>query len=219
MRRLLAFLAVFLVLGSLPQNLNAQTTHSQGLEWGFQEGDRFDFVETYTEDDPENPIHIQMDYYLIAPEASVIPDPLTVNDSVLLRRADIYFRNGTKIPSPGIRFAVPIGNWSLLTEIRSATNEMYYQSGEILDEPSYWGFSYDEGGNWSSSTTRFEFAKVDGVLLTIVYTASDIYTNISHTMTVVRVTSFTMDPTILGLVAIGGLTILVIVLLIWERRG
>lgn len=172
-------------------------------------------METYTTEDPENPTHAERNYYIIAPEASVIPDPLTINDSVLLRRADIYFPNGTKMRSIGMYFAVPIGNWSLLTEIRRATNERYYLSGEILDEPSYWGFSYIVA-RWPSSTSRFEFSKADGVLLTTIVAYR--FTNISWTITIVRVTSFALDPTIPGLVATGGLAILVIVLLIRERR-
>ena len=170
-RAALLILVVFLLT---PNPILA--SHSQGLEWGFSEDDRFDFMETHLSIlNATTTNQLGMSYYAIAPVPPDLDDPLCKEDYMPYARAPLFYPNGTQIypNGPKMRFAVPIGNWSLLSQLMLASLSRSNQSGEIQEDNDCWGYdavlSVDD---FFIDTLAVKYSKADGVLLTIRYNST-----------------------------------------------
>ncbi len=172
---ILVLLSVLLLQAGLP-------AQSQGLQWGFQHGDRYDFrFETWPSTINNETGHTQEQVYGIAPTPPAIPDPVGGEGGELPRVLfQLYFSNGTSIeyPSFGID-AVPIGNWTLLTDIAAAsslnasTNVALNGANltfSISDTPVSWGLNQTLSYGDIATVARMYiwmsvYSKTDGVLL------------------------------------------------------
>ncbi len=139
---------------------------SQGLEWGFVNGDRFDFTLT----DPGAGINEQMYMDIITMPALAIPDPLTDWFAIPVPAVGIWWANGTTCSYSGIfvglgavggKKAVPIGNYTHLWALVNVelTGETQEESANV------WGIKWTVDIN---STHEFgvtaTYAKADGFL-------------------------------------------------------
>ncbi len=160
--RKITLLMIFVFIFSLvPVDVVDAEPNSQGLEWGFQEGDHFNY--TLRIPNPENGEYIveKVIVSVVYLEALTYP----VGGHVDLRRGIlISWKNGTptsetmRVP-PDVWDALPIGNWSVFSEWYSESS--LYQ---IHDTPSIWGYTLFHGGDGRSTTETFEYSKTDGAV-------------------------------------------------------
>ncbi len=138
-------------------------SHSQGLEWKYGEGVRYDFHEVFYLGDNETPSLVHdWTYYLIAPNYTELSDPLA-SWYIPTKHALTYWPNGTEMQTGPMPFAVPVGNWSILsTIIESMSDENVTFSA--FESNDVWGYEEERSADISSSLHREEFSKPNGVL-------------------------------------------------------
>jgi len=138
---------------------------SQGLEWGFGAGDRFDFTLISTENVWNDSI------YLNVSSVPGIPDPLNSWTDVPEPSGGAYWANGTSmgvsaliflgLNSIGGKIGLPIGNWTLLESLI----EVELTGEEIIDTTYTWGieWSYDINATHQGQI-KGTYLKSDGYL-------------------------------------------------------
>ena len=148
----------------------AQT--SQNLEWRIGVGDTFYYHFYYNSE----PFLVDEELYAnITGPMAAIPDPLTNFSDIPDVPADIKYLNGS---DPGmmilfvlfsLKMAVPVGNWSLMTElVESVTSitvitETYpIQPVVIVDDWLHWGFTYNVSQTGVDNVMTVIFLKSDG---------------------------------------------------------
>jgi hypothetical protein len=151
-------------------------TQSQGLEWKYGEGTRYDFHETYYQGVNET-LELTYDwtYYLIAPDCSEIADPLDPSQGIPVRRAVTYWPNGTEMRRSGpVSFAVPVGNWSLLSMIVENMSDPS-SSFSAFQSDGIWGCEQQISVDFSTGIYSWEYSKSDGVIVrhTVNFTVLD----------------------------------------------
>ncbi|MDF1537554.1 MAG: hypothetical protein P1Q69_01450 [Candidatus Thorarchaeota archaeon] len=188
-------------------------THSQGFEWKYGEGVQYDFRETFYRGDNETTSLIyDCIYYLIAPNYTELHDPLT--GYVPARSASTYWPNGTEMQTGRLHFAVPVGNWSILSIIiESMSDENVTFSA--FESNDMWGYEQEISTDISSYSYREEFSKYDGVLTKLTY-ESTIFSH--HSLYVIE--RLGISPIILQLVmAIVAALSIVSVLIVYHRMN
>ncbi|TFG99326.1 hypothetical protein E4H12_03125 [Candidatus Thorarchaeota archaeon] len=154
------------------QQLEAEWTVSRfsfhSLEWGVDEGDRFDYRLVITgQIGTMGPLDEYL-YIQVAEEGlSVIP--YTLGDFVdipdIVR--DILWANDSVITidyfDTAIRLAVPIGNWTLLDDLIDA---VAIPGGVDIDDPDpwFWGFSWEIDTGDTLLGIHTDYLKVDGMI-------------------------------------------------------
>ncbi|TFG27319.1 hypothetical protein EU527_18690, partial [Candidatus Thorarchaeota archaeon] len=121
---------------------------SQGLEWGIESGDQWNFdftVKEVNEDD-----FIEVMYFESTGGLTTIPNILTDWVSIPDPTFDITWENGSSIGFYGLififyfivsdTFVVPIGNYTLLGELYE--DSLY--NGTIYNSASYWGMQLND---------------------------------------------------------------------------
>lgn len=166
MKRALQLMLVLSIISMFMITPVAAAT-SQGLEWGFASGDRFDFTLASSEDGWNE----QMYMNITAMPALAIPDPLNTWIGIPVPNSGAWWANGTTIGlyalvfigllAVGSKMAVPIGNFSLLASLITPV----LTGEEIIDQANVWGVQWGEDVN---ATHEFRitatYAKVDGFL-------------------------------------------------------
>ena len=187
--------------------------HSQGLEWKYSEGSRYDFREMYHYGENETTeLGYDWIYYLVAPNYSEIDDPLLMDGGVPFRRAMTYWPNGTVMNTGRLSFAVPVGNWSLLSTLLEAMSDDSYTL-TAFESYDLWGYEENYASDISSFTRRVEFSKSDGVLTRMTYT-SNIF-NYHNSFVTERLS---ISPTVIQLgIAIVAAGSIAIVLVVYHR--
>jgi len=149
----------------------AQT--SQGFEWTVEVGDQYRYNVFYWEEG----IYLHEDMYInITTNHLSVPDPLTDWWDIPEPPAEVYYANGT---SPGMmsmvfiytmKLVVPIGNWTLLSELVEAVTYWDFL-GEAVDNVSsiedtwlHWGYSYNISVVQGLIMVNNTYLKSDGVL-------------------------------------------------------
>jgi hypothetical protein len=173
---LLGFLCL-LLLAATP--VGAVT--NQGLDWGFDVGDRFDFHFRYV--DHQNSMYSkEYDFYFEVVSLSTIPDGitgLTIPYLNLSCAVGYYFANGTDLGPyaavlPGL--ALPVGNWSLWTSIIEAIAHPTadYYTFDASDSGTAWSYYADYGGvGIPHEQGSVIYLKADGVLTRFEWKAWD----------------------------------------------
>ena len=129
------------------------SSHSQGLHWGFQEGDVFYFNYSWGSSSSST----EYSYSATALEQPEITDPLVAGVNSFPRPKFQLSRNVTFGP-----FAVPIGNWSLLSAIAGGR--------DVFETDTTWGFGIigADYGDYKE-TQLWIFSKNDGVQVNSTY--------------------------------------------------
>ncbi len=171
-------IALLLMLASCPLLRTAVPCHIQSLQWGVQEGNRYDLqldsaTVNYSGAGEQN----QVAFYVLALNPPPIPDPLTIEQNTIpVAQFQAYFNNGTIMQGNVLDLAVPIGNWSLLAAVlaegfRNALPDEDTRAN-FSESSTSWGYN----ATWSSSVITFpeasfvvrreiQYSKTDGVLL------------------------------------------------------
>lgn len=142
MKRALELIFVFAVIAFLLMTPVAAAT-DQGLEWGVQDGDRFDFN-----------MHENIDgvvtneaLYMTVTSRPSIANGISNWNAVPGVGVNIFWANGSTMGFSAVifigiffvngEFCFPVGNWTLLTELRSVDPD-----ATIADSIFFWGFSW-----------------------------------------------------------------------------
>lgn len=190
---LIVILGLFLVMTMMMSEVSA--VHSQGLHWGYEEGQEFYFNEKWLfyHGDEGEPTIQESNYLLIDPEHYPIEDPVT-NDSYPPRtHFDVHWINGSPAGDEyilvGRNVAVPIGNWSLLSKVYDAyfskvlSTENHTYSFQLVETGSEWGYTSVRTSyliirtRYWVDTTCYTYSKQDGVLLLLTYESVESWSN------------------------------------------
>ncbi len=150
--KLLTCIGIVSLMSLVPASVSS---HSQGLHWGFQEGDVFYFNYSWETSLRSN----EYSYSATALEQPEITDPLVAGVNWFPRSKFQLSRNVTFGPG-----AVPIGNWSLLSAIaRGGGND-------VFETDTTWGFGTvgADYGDYKETQLRI-FSKNDGVQVNSTY--------------------------------------------------
>jgi len=155
------FSIFLLISGSMSPIMPWQQTN--GLQWGFNDGMRFDFILETSQVNGEGGDVEDLEFYAVAPSLPPISNDSDSLIRIPFARFDIYLKNGTQFGST--RLAVPIGNWTLLSSIALQQPTLRNESIEIIDTQNEWGFLLEDLNPpdyryWY----KIKFSKIDGVL-------------------------------------------------------
>ncbi len=187
-------------------------TQSQGLEWNYNEGTRYDFRETSQVSDNETSrVGYDWTYYLIAGSYYELDDPLNASRGLPLKRAMTYWQNGTEMKTGPMSFAVPVGNWSLLSMV---VENMSYSSFSFsaFESDNIWGYEQRHIER-STYIYRWEFSKSNGVLEKF---TGEYSFNSHHQLIIVERLPFSPGVIQLG-ITIGAAACIVLVILAYHK--
>ncbi|RLI56622.1 MAG: hypothetical protein DRO87_04025 [Candidatus Thorarchaeota archaeon] len=208
----LAFASMFLVMP-----VSAAT--SQGLSWGVTASDEFTYHYVF---DVTNDTSFNEGMNLTIQTVPGLPDPLTSWDAIPEVTSDLVYTNGS---APGLEilgllgmimvggyFAVPVGNFTLLSEL-AMDAAWWTENHTIINDGTYWGISYAVTSGDSTGTISSKYTKSDGVLAAYVLSQHNTTSGDSNSISFTRddtgfdIMSFIQDN--LVLVAAGGVVVLI----------
>ncbi|MFW9932386.1 MAG: hypothetical protein ACFFDR_06990 [Candidatus Thorarchaeota archaeon] len=213
MKHLVLFIAVILVISNLL--LLDTSDNIQGLHWGYSEGARYDFkIEEYT--DLNGSITKHSEYlYSISPEYSNIPDYVGVDDSIPRISFGLFYENGTTAGERNL--AVPVGNWSVYTEIIQKYALDENRSVEIIDIDTEWGYNatiidYE----YFTFSVLIIYSKSDGII--IEHAWEDRVSGFFHSRD--SITRISISPVIQGLAVSGivGIGVISVIAILSKTR-
>ena len=213
MKRALELFVVFAVVACLLMTPVAAVT-DQGLDWGVQNGDRFDFN---MHEDNGGVVANEALYMLVDTRPS-IADGISNWNAVPGVGIDVFWANGSSMGFSALiflgiffvngEFCFPVGNWTLLTELRSSDPD-----ATITDSIFFWGFSWRGTFLDPEMQTHLgvDYMKSDGFLAHYtVETVNQTSQETVYTASITRQGLFLQDNILL----IGGGVVLIIVLAI-----
>ncbi|MHA1864331.1 MAG: hypothetical protein ACTSWA_11230 [Candidatus Thorarchaeota archaeon] len=143
----------------------------QGLEWGIALDDEFTYQMTFTEEGVE--LFSEGLNVTVIETPPTIDDPLTNWTNIGSFDLNMTFYNGTSIGLYGLlflglmtvggHFAVPVGNYSLLTDLAMAES-WWNDNLTLIDNALFWGVSFSATAGEVEQTMMGEFLKEDGFL-------------------------------------------------------
>ena len=161
----ISFIVIFLV-----SPVTAAT--SQGLEWGVAQNDEFTLQFTIV-DEGVTTLDESVNF-TIGTELSIIDDPVTTWNFPP-PSIGMIFANGTYVPPFLIyimeidvidtvgQFVVPIGNFTLLSELLQATS-LWTEDSTIVNDETRWGVHVATGDSEQSTAIDVLYLKADGFL-------------------------------------------------------
>lgn len=168
MRRRYCTTPVVCILTILVLTVCISAVPSQGLAWGYLEGEIYYFSKVNHKVEAGVPSTIEFHYVLYAPAFPAIEDPITNVSAIPQVIFQERLLNGTLVDSqsgPVQLVAVPIGNWSLLTEMYRNLFEHENTTLGIINTPQEWGYVDPILDSETLSTTAtLIYSKSDGVL-------------------------------------------------------
>lgn len=213
MKRALELLFAFAIIAFLLMTPVAAAT-DQGLQWGVQDGDRFDF--NMHQSDGEDVINEAL--YMMVDSRPSIANGISTWSAVPGADIDVFWANGSSMGLSALiflgiffvdgEFCFPVGNWTLLTELRGSDPD-----AQITDSIFFWGFSYR--GTFIDPELQIhlgvDYLKSDGFLAHYtVETVNQTSQETIYTASITRQGLFLQDNILL----IGGGVVLVLVLAI-----
>lgn len=167
MKRALEVLVAFSIASMFLISPVAAAT-SQGLEWGIELNDQYNFDIT-SETNGVNDLDAVI-YFEVTGGLSTIPNILTDWSSIPKPTFTIQWANGTSLGWSALIFifygiatdcwVVPIGNYTLLGELYDAD---VFHNGTVFDTGSYWGMDVNDFlGN--TVDIHVDYLKSDGFL-------------------------------------------------------
>lgn len=211
----------------------------QGLEWGIALDDEFTYQMTFTEEGVE--LFSEGLNVTVIETPPTIDDPLTNWTHIGNFDLNMTFYNGTSIGLYGLlflglmvvggQFAVPVGNYSLLTDLAMAES-WWNENLTLIDNALFWGVSFSATDGEVEQTMMGEFLKEDGFLSRYMIVMSN--SSIESGVTVIRdnlpvLTTTTTNTTGTGFDIVGfvtdnilyigvGIGVLLVLVIIIKRR-
>jgi len=146
---------------------HAEAATSQGLEWGLEVGDQYNY--DYVVTDINNETLMEEVIHFFVTTIPSIPDIMNSWNELPIIEVDITWANGTLMEeiileyllyTMNVEFVLPIGNWTFLTYLYEETAHF---DATISDNSSYWGF---EGilFLFGETTVHVDYLKDDGLM-------------------------------------------------------
>jgi hypothetical protein len=213
MKRARELFFVFVIVAFLLMTPVAAAT-DQGLEWGVQNGDRFDYN---MHESSDGNVADEALYMTVTSRPS-IANSISNWAAVPGVDIDIFWANGSSMGFSALvflgiffvdgEFCFPVGNWTLLTELRGSDPD-----ADITDSIFFWGFSWR--GTFFDPELQVQigvdYLKSDGFLAHYtVETVNQTSQETIYTASITRQGLFLQDNILL----IGGGVVLVLVLAI-----
>lgn len=132
-------LMIFMILVALIPAVGA--INNQGLEWGVEIDDRFDYEVNLTYHNATYDLTIDDEMYVIINDLPGIPDDVSSAAQLTFLDFTTYWYNGTEMThiwKDILMFVpfylLPIGNWTLISELRDASTPEgeFYEDEDIL---------------------------------------------------------------------------------------
>lgn len=211
--RLLVVLLLPILL--CPSAVSAAST--QGLAWGLSVGDRVDYTVTSTVGGATTVSATQTasECYVVVTSLPDIPSVAKSIPSLQIDNVNQSFTNGTEYYF--IWTAVPIGNWTLLSELLLQSMPSSFNA-TIIDTQTEWGF---ESPHYTSNTMTMivRMSKADGAMNYLkeeVYGASSTPQYVFevarksglNSLNMVQLVSITVTLASLGVIAVFGVLII-----------
>ncbi len=167
MKRALQVLVALSIVTMFIVNPVAAAT-SQGLEWGFAFGDKFDYTLTSTyEEGWGEGLYLN----ITAMPSAAIGDPLNTWSSIPEPSLGFWWTNGSSMGFSALiflgiflvggKFAVPIGNFTHIEGLAASV----LTGEEIIDEANVWGIEWSQDINATQEyRATATYSKVDGFL-------------------------------------------------------
>lgn len=192
MKRLLQILIAMSLLATILTSPVAAAT-SQGLSWGVAEDDQFTFMMTFVDEGLETlkeGINVTI---LNAPPT--LNDTLTNWSDIGYSDLNITFYNGTSIGligfillgylSVGGLFFVPIGNFTLLTEL--AHDSIWWNENcTLIDNSLFWGITITEMDGEMEETITAEYLKEDGFTSRYILESTNTTSSVESSVSLIR---------------------------------
>ncbi len=166
---------------------------SQGLEWGVAMDDEFTYRMVFT-DEGEVPIDEGLNVS-ITEVPPVLDDPLTNWTHIGEVTLNLTWYNGTSIGLYALLFlglltvngyfAVPVGNYSLLTNLVMAES-VWNENFTLIDNDLYWGMNMTQTDGDVEETITAEYLKEDGFLSRYLILMTNTTTSDTYGITVIR---------------------------------
>ncbi|MFW9787715.1 MAG: hypothetical protein ACFFE2_04930 [Candidatus Thorarchaeota archaeon] len=182
----MSFVAIFLI-----SPVAAAT--SQGLEWGVAQGDVFTY--DFKVVDEGDTIIDDLVNISIESAPGTIPDPLTDYSGIPIVDVNLVYANGTAmgfealyllgIALTGSGLAVPIGNFSLLSDLIEGSI-FWTENHTLINDGTNWGaqFSSTDAETRMSVSTRYK--KSDGMINRYSLEATNVTSGVSSTVSLTR---------------------------------
>ena len=142
-------------------------SQNDGLSWGFEAGQKLYFKETdlwmHNETTTSS---LSFHFYLVTFDNYSIPDNLTYFP---IARGETFFYNDTSVMTGYFSFAVPIGNWDLLGTSFLSLFSSYYNTIDIINDETSWGFQTTLNLTNNVETRKSIFSKTDGIIVLNLY--------------------------------------------------
>ncbi|MFW9907125.1 MAG: hypothetical protein ACFFEF_01010 [Candidatus Thorarchaeota archaeon] len=216
-------IGIALIIGTLfllPMTY-VNATNTQGLEWGFNVGDKFHYTFTVA--------GTQISYeqgtkniYIEVTSLPPIPDTVTSISNAILSTSYIsgFYENGTPLGfTPYWIVMCPIGNWSLLTQLLEESAESATGDVTIVNNAGQWGYIYVEQFTGATKTTTLYVSKTNGV--TEYYKVYMDYTSQADEyfeLAVPGSLNLPLDSTTLLIIGVAAVVLVILVVVAIKRR-
>lgn len=182
----LSFVAMFLVC-------NVAAATSQGLEWGVALNDEFTFQYTIIEEG-ETTLNEGVNF-TVESTPGTIDDPFTDWSNIDFVDVDLVYTNGSSmgietlyllgIIIVGAGFAVPIGNFTLLTELLM-NSAIWTENHTIVNDGTNWGARMSGTDDEMTMQISVHYLKTDGFIATYTFESTNTTSGISSRVTLIR---------------------------------
>ena len=208
------FLLMLLAIGT------ASAANTQGLTWAFSPGDRidysvrFEFGDAYTYATMKEGTY---NCYVVIGTLPDIPTVVTSIPSLSNYNVEQYFTNGTT--TSFLWVAVPIGNWTLMTEFLEHSMG-YSENTTLINSFTEWGYDQHYQYGETQQNTVLRIAKSDGALQ---YVKQEMIYEDPDYNTVMEITragglGLPIDDSLLIPIAIGAVVVIIVLVLVIRRR-
>ncbi len=151
----------------------AAAATSQNLSWGVADNDQFNFTMDAVSVEEDLGLHEGM-YILVTDTPPTIPNVITDWTQVPEIDYSMKWTNGTDLGMYGLlflgllvlvgeHFAVPMGNWTLMTEVVQ-TYILWNDTTTFTTNSAYWGMSLTYASGGQRLTLAASYLKSDGFL-------------------------------------------------------
>lgn len=170
-------LIVLIIISYAPKDVSS--VNSQSLDWGIEEGQRFDFTLQLVQN---GTLMIGEEIYLLVADLPEINEAFTSLNRIPLTLVSQYWINGSEYDHPLSwnrhveHLAYPIGNWYILTTLGEDPELSHY---DLVADDQFWGYEWtvDSTTTNNSVTVRAIYLKEDGFLSRYHYRFWDRSTN------------------------------------------
>lgn len=220
-RKFTLLMIIIMSILIIPLDVTSGATNVSELEWGFQEGDQFNY--TLRMHIPELDINVRekitvtVIYLGELPETAEyfsIPPFYEYYQYVMTWRNGTYTWDTMRIPNAGSLWsAVPLGNWSTLNQIYGSDPE-FIRTEESLGT---WGFTWPhEYGEYAEILTC-QYSRTNGVIQRFFNRISYMNGSLEY-LAEITIDGYISDLTIIGGIVGAGVILMVIGIMVKRRR-